>query len=75
MKWSVSDRYNRSYTAWGNVAHLTFHSSFGVTALCAVSPRYGDDWFGTGTQNEYEIAAKKRLCKHCARYAGVTDDE
>lgn len=44
---------------------LWLHS--GSPALCGASPAWWDShgWRGTGNQEEYETAARLRLCRRC----------
>lgn len=43
-----------------------------VSALCGTTPAWFDSagWRGTGSQEEYEIAAQLRDCKRCVRILG-----
>lgn len=57
----------RGYTYHGAVAHLLPHGR--RTALCGRSPVWHSDWYGTGSQAEYEKAAALPLCAYCAKRA------
>lgn len=66
------DCYTRLYTPSGRVAHLKPEWRAVPEVLCGLD-RYTwcDSWRGTGTQTEYETAARLPLCKLCARRAGI----
>jgi hypothetical protein len=49
-------------------AHCLRHSydeGLGGPALCGARPFWSGDWRGTGSQNEYEQAARLPRCKRC----------
>lgn len=55
----------RLYLPRSRVAHLATPDS-GHYALCRrVAPRWPEEWLGTGSQAEYEKAAKMRTCTRC----------
>ena len=64
----------RVYLRRGAMAHLLSPNDSAnsgcATALCRLQPRWGTYWYGTGSQYEYEIAARLPLCPRCAREAG-----
>lgn len=37
----------------------------GTPAICGVVPAFLGDWYGTGTQAEYERASTLPVCGHC----------
>ncbi len=67
--------YERVYIPGGEVAHL---SSQDRSTLARTFTECGLWWpgagfFGTGSQEEYEEAARRRLCLKCQRATGVTE--
>jgi hypothetical protein len=73
---AYADQCTRVYTYTGRVAHLMplhEHSvSYGV-ALCPVRPRWPDQWRGTGSQQEIELAASLPPCSRCKALAARDD--
>lgn len=65
----------RVYLPGSSVAHLigglTSLNQFPYAlAYCRVAPTWGvSEWFGTGSQTEYDEAERRRLCSRCARRA------
>lgn len=63
----------RVYLPGRDVAHLvdglTSLNAFPYTpSLCRVAPTWGlSEWFGTGSQREYDEAERRRLCTRCAK--------
>lgn len=58
----------RVYTRTGVVVHLlpSYSSpNSNDAALCGTEP--GEYWYGTGTQDEYELAERLPLCRGCER--------
>lgn len=58
----------RVYRPNGKVAHLLAagaSNDYYERALCGARPHW-DQWFGTGAQDEYELAAAMPLCQKCA---------
>ena len=57
----------RVYAQYGRMAHLVYpeHPAQFGQALCRRFPRTA--WLGTGSQEEYERAARMRLCPRCGR--------
>ena len=60
---------SRDAVAWvylpnGRVRHALHHHS--VAALCGLLPPLDGDWWGTGSQEEYERVAKLSECRRCA---------
>jgi hypothetical protein len=63
-----ASEYTRLYTRHGLVAHLSPPGgALGVMhgVLCSVLPKWPDDWLGTGSQKEYELAADMDTCQRC----------
>ena len=68
----------RRYTPGGKSAHLIFEPEWDhvpggpVTALCGC---WGQQtyWRGSGTQDEYDIAAELPTCRRCASYVRRTN--
>jgi hypothetical protein len=62
------------YLRCGSVVHalslLTTTNNLAHVALCGVAPTWLDDWYGTGSQAEYERAATLRRCKRCLTAMG-----
>jgi hypothetical protein len=56
------DDCTRLYLHASAVAHLGY-SPRGV--FCDVMPQLGEDWYGTGSQDEYDKAARMPLCRRC----------
>lgn len=52
----------RVYTRHGRVAHVIWADQ---RAVCHITPTWPDTWFGTGSQTEYEKAARLPVCKLC----------
>lgn len=64
---SARAEFTRVYAQYGRMAHLVRSDSqaqFGE-ALCRRNPRTA--WLGTGSQEEYELAGRMRLCPRCGR--------
>jgi hypothetical protein len=64
----------RRYLKTEKVAHLVDASTVWTSyrwAVCGVDPVYHDPdgWLGTGSQEEYELAAELPLCRRCERQA------
>ena len=62
------DYFTRVYLARGRYAHLREEDGSGdIACYPPGSPEDGRDdrWLGTGTQREYETAARMPLCPHC----------
>jgi len=57
--------YGRLYTRRGGVGHLVPPWASGKTVLCSVLPQWPDEWLGTGSQDEYKLAAEMSTCKRC----------
>jgi hypothetical protein len=61
--------YVLRYLAHGQRVHIL--GLIGVTvgeyspAYCGIGPDWRGEWFGTGTQNEYETAAELSVCARC----------
>ncbi len=67
--WEKCKEYTRLYTRRGQRAHLSppWSSSPLRTTLCPVQPAWPDEWLGTGSQAEYELAAELETCSRCRR--------
>lgn len=64
------DAYNRRYLPAGKVAHLIPIDNAYHYALCGISVLGGRDyWLGTGSQDEYDEAARRLLCRSCEKEA------
>jgi hypothetical protein len=72
---TYASQCTRVYTRRGKVAHLK--APFGTIAngrtLCPVMPSWPDEWLGTGSQAEYDLAASLPLCKACGERARGED--
>lgn len=56
----------RRYLRSGFTAHLLEEEpTKWDAALCGRRPRWDDDWRGTGSQAEYDVASRLPLCKRC----------
>lgn len=53
---------DRIYAPRGSVAHLRANEAATITACGLYRP---EGWWGTGTQDEYEEAARRPLCRLC----------
>lgn len=51
------------------VKHL-LSGPFDCVAVCGVGPVFAPDWYGTGSQAEYETAERLRKCKRCTAKTG-----
>lgn len=63
-----TENYTRLYTPRGRVRHLAPPYSGPATSrggLCSVVPKWPGEWLGTGSQEEYELAAEMPTCKRC----------
>lgn len=73
---SDPEGYTRVYLPRGIAAHLIRDRMGPNTdgeAVCGTSPRTSvpaGDWYGTGTQVEYENALRLPLCTRCAILTG-----
>ncbi len=57
------------YLEHGDVLHA-LNSASGRVALCGRMPTwFRGDWYGTGSQREYERAASLPYCRQCYRLA------
>lgn len=70
--------YVMVYTRRGTVTHFAYYS--GMTgnrlALCHAHPRWPDNWFGTGNQDEIDKAEALPLCARCLeRLGGLQESE
>lgn len=64
----IGDIWRRVYTPQGKRTHLLApqHSpNTTESALCGRSPGFGDFWWGTGSQDEYDTAKQQELCSQC----------
>lgn len=53
------------YVERGQVKHALSFSAAAV-AICGIGPRwFAPDWFGTGSQTEYERLAELPACRRC----------
>jgi hypothetical protein len=57
--------YTRLYARRGSVAHLSPPWGHPGYVLCGFEPQ--GDWRGTGSQDEYELAAELAACSRCRR--------
>lgn len=68
-RWRAADpeHFARVFTSqWGRAAHLLHCSDSpdsSQPAACGKRPL--NEWWGTGTQGEYERAARMPLCREC----------
>jgi hypothetical protein len=65
-----ADLCTRVYTRAGKKAHLLqlFQTPNGNgSALCGTAPAWFEEWRGTGTQVETELAASLPLCRYCEK--------
>lgn len=73
MKKSRSAIYWR-YLRCGKVKHalITTLNAEGhlFFAVCGVSPPLFGNWYGTGSQTEYEQVEKLPECKNCVKFLG-----
>lgn len=60
----------RRYLRTGRVAHVLDVGTHRDTAACGMGLRQGEDWRGTGSQEEYERASVLPRCRVCVRYVG-----
>ena len=62
--------YRRLYTRRGSRAHLS--GPYATTgAMCDLSRDRDEEWLGTGSQAEYDRAAKLPLCRRCKSIFGA----
>lgn len=69
---TVASECTRVYMASAKTAHLVFPDttvSVAPRALCRIRPYLDREWFGTGSQREYERAAELPLCGRCEQKA------
>jgi hypothetical protein len=57
------------YTYMGERTHFLV-ASYDRVARCGVSVINSSEWFGTGSQEEYDKAASLPKCKKCLRLLG-----
>lgn len=57
------------YLRRGVVVHALRRYGFGIqeVAECGIAPALLDDWRGTGSQGEYELAERLPACRRCLR--------
>lgn len=60
----LADGDSLVYSPSGHVAHILSQNY----ALCEYVPMWPNQWMGTGSQEEYEKAARLRLCRKCRKY-------
>lgn len=73
---SFADECTRLYTPHGHVAHLRSPAhaiASAVPVLCPQMRPWPGDWLGTGSQAEYDKAARLPACRHCLRRATGED--
>lgn len=64
--------WTRVYLRGGHYAHLWEAVAYtGCGEEADTDPDLRDDWLGTGSQEEYETAERKRLCPKCFRHREV----
>jgi hypothetical protein len=63
--------YTRVYRERGQYAHLR---EAVISVGCEGEDEY-PEWYGTGSQREYEHAARKRLCPKCFAWAHCSFDD
>lgn len=56
--------FERRYVRGGAVRHLLVDSEAAV-AVCGMGPWVHDQWYGTGSQVEYETVASLPDCRLC----------
>lgn len=54
------------FTYMGERTHFLFHANENV-ARCGVGVIVNNEWRGTGSQEEYDLAASMPKCKNCLR--------
>lgn len=57
--------YAWRYTRWGCVKHLVHVEGRHTMAVCGVAVDSFADWFGTGTQDEYDTVERFEECRTC----------
>jgi hypothetical protein len=73
---NMAENYTRVFTPFGTVAHLLSNqrsASGAYAVVCGLHGVPGFGWWGTGTQDEIDKAARLRLCRNCTRYFVPTD--
>lgn len=60
------------YLRRGRVAHMLSKSGDRVAA-CGMGP-FLEDWYGTGSQQEYDYCSDIPACKQCLRALGLEGD-
>lgn len=73
---TYAEECTRVYTWTGRAAHLMPLYEYSIPlgrALCPVLPSWPDEWRGTGSQEEYDLAASLPLCKRCGLAAADED--
>lgn len=66
------DRFEWRYLPGGNVTHALTYAAARV-AVCGTGPVWhAPDWYGTGSQTEYERAAGLPRCKRCVRIGATS---
>lgn len=62
------------YIEFGHVKHALRRSS-DRAALCGTGPHWcAPDWYGTGSQAEYERVAELPECRRCLRFGARVAD-
>lgn len=66
----MSGFYELLYLRRGRVAHCVLRNGTYPDAVCGVGPQWPSDWYGTGTQAEYERAERLPRCQRCQAKTG-----
>jgi hypothetical protein len=62
----VADEYTWRYLQRGRVRHILAQASgIDAAAVCGTAPLFFADWYGTGSQSEYETCAGLPACRRC----------
>ena len=70
--WVVTTVADWRYLYGRGVVHAVTATMYGHSgpAVCGVEPRLLADWFGTGSQQEYERVAALPCCRRCVAKVG-----
>lgn len=65
---SSKRNYDLVYLRGSNVAHVKYYTD-AFSSSCGIDgTEHGEGWFGTGTQDEHDRAARIKLCSFCAKF-------
>lgn len=64
---SVPPEFELRYVVSGTVSHYVNTAERHLAAVCGVSVSTWDEWWGSGSQQEYDYVAALIVCRRCHR--------